>query len=69
MSQLTTSEGIVLKNILVTTDFSATSVSALAFVVPIAREPDHALATNLRDKVYPTISWANCPVLTVRTQI
>ena len=38
MAQLITSEGIALKNILVATDFSPTSVSALAAVVPIARE-------------------------------
>jgi len=31
--------------------------------------PEHALSTHLRDKGYPIISWANCPVLTVRTQI
>jgi len=38
MAQLTASEGVSLKNILVATDFSAASVSALTSVVPIARE-------------------------------
>ena len=38
MSQLTPPVAIVLKNMLVATDFSAPSVSALACVVPIARE-------------------------------
>lgn len=42
MAQLTASAGIVLKNILVTTDFSTTSVSDLALVVPITRE-SHAV--------------------------
>lgn len=31
--------------------------------------PERAFSTHLRDKVYPIISWANCPVLTVRTQV
>jgi nucleotide-binding universal stress UspA family protein len=30
--------------------------------------PEEAWATHLRDKVYEIISWANCPVLTVRTK-
>ena len=30
--------------------------------------PQEAWATHLRDKVYDIISWANCPVLTVRTK-
>jgi len=30
--------------------------------------PEEAWATHLRDKVYKIISWANCPVLTVRTK-
>ena len=31
--------------------------------------PEEAWATHLRDKVYDIISWANCPVLTVRTGV
>jgi nucleotide-binding universal stress UspA family protein len=31
--------------------------------------PAHGMSTHLRDRVYPIISWANCPVLTVRTGI
>jgi len=31
--------------------------------------PENALSTHLRDRVYPIISWANCPVLTVRTPV
>jgi nucleotide-binding universal stress UspA family protein len=30
--------------------------------------PEDVWATHLRDKVYGIISWANCPVLTVRTK-
>lgn len=30
--------------------------------------PEETWATHLRDKVYEIISWANCPVLTVRTK-
>ena len=30
--------------------------------------PEEAWATHLHDKVYDIISWANCPVLTVRTK-
>jgi nucleotide-binding universal stress UspA family protein len=38
MAQLTASEAVSLKNILVATDFSAASICALTSVVPIARE-------------------------------
>jgi len=38
MAQLTAPEGVCLKDILVATDFSAASISALACVMPIARE-------------------------------
>jgi hypothetical protein len=30
--------------------------------------PEETWATHLRDKVYEIVSWANCPVLTVRTK-
>lgn len=30
--------------------------------------PEEAWATHMRDKVYDIISWANCPVLTLRTK-
>ena len=45
----------------------ADEVNANLIVMDV--QPEHALATHLRDKVYPIISWANCPVLTVRAQI
>jgi len=38
MAQLAVSEAVTLKNILVATDFSVASASALAYVIPIARE-------------------------------
>ena len=42
MALLTTPEAVALKNILVATDFSAASISALAYIIPIARE-SHSL--------------------------
>jgi nucleotide-binding universal stress UspA family protein len=40
-----------------------------ANVIIMDVHPKQALSTHLRDKVYPIISWANCPVLTVRTGV
>jgi len=40
MEQLTAPTGVSLKSILVATDFSASSVSALAYIVPIAQASD-----------------------------
>lgn len=40
-----------------------------ADVIAMDVRPESALSTHLRDKVYPIISWANCPVLTVRTRV
>lgn len=58
MAQLTASEGIALKNILVATDFSAVSFSALACVVPIAQE-SHALVHILHVIPPPKIGFAS----------
>jgi nucleotide-binding universal stress UspA family protein len=40
-----------------------------ADIIVMDVHPEHALSTHFRDKVYPIISWANCPVLTVRTHV
>jgi nucleotide-binding universal stress UspA family protein len=40
-----------------------------ASLVVIDVSPEETWATHLRDKVYEIVSWANCPVLTVRTKI
>jgi nucleotide-binding universal stress UspA family protein len=40
-----------------------------ADVIVMDVQPKHAMSTHLGDKVYPIISWANCPVLTVRTGV
>lgn len=45
---------------------AADEVKANLIVMDV--HPEHALSTHLRDKVYPIISWAHCPVLTVRTR-
>jgi nucleotide-binding universal stress UspA family protein len=39
-----------------------------ASVVVMDVSPEETWATHLRDKVYEIVSWANCPVLTVRTK-
>lgn len=40
-----------------------------ANLVAMDVRPEESWATHLHDKVYDIISWANCPVLTVRTRI
>ena len=39
-----------------------------ASLVVMDVSPEETWATHLRDKVYEIVSWANCPVLTVRTK-
>ncbi|MGP0018295.1 MAG: universal stress protein [Candidatus Sulfotelmatobacter sp.] len=39
-----------------------------ADIVVMDVRPEETWATHLRDKVYEIISWAHCPVLTVRTK-
>ena len=39
-----------------------------ASLIVMDLQPKPGLATHLRDKLYPIVSWANCPVLTVQTQ-
>ena len=39
----------------------------MASLVVMDVSPEETWATHLRDKVYEIVSWANCPVLTVRT--
>ena len=40
----------------------------MASLVVMDVSPEETWATHLRDKVYEIVSWANCPVLTVRTK-
>ena len=44
----------------------ADEITASLVVMDVS--PEEAWATHLRDKVYEIVSWANCPVLTVRTK-
>lgn len=43
----------------------ADEITASLVVMDVS--PEETWATHLRDKVYEIVSWANCPVLTVRT--
>ena len=53
----------------VTARILATADEVKAGLIVMDVHPEHGLSTHLRDKVYPIISWANCPVLTVPTRI
>jgi nucleotide-binding universal stress UspA family protein len=44
----------------------ADEITASLVVMDVS--PEETWATHLRDKVYEIVSWANCPVLTVRTK-
>ena len=44
----------------------ADEITASLVVMDVS--PEETWATHLRDKVYEIASWANCPVLTVRTK-
>jgi nucleotide-binding universal stress UspA family protein len=43
----------------------ADEITASLIVMDVS--PEETWATHLRDKVYEIVSWANCPILTVRT--
>jgi nucleotide-binding universal stress UspA family protein len=44
----------------------ADEITASLVVMDVS--PEETWATHLRDRVYEIVSWANCPVLTVRTK-
>jgi nucleotide-binding universal stress UspA family protein len=44
----------------------ADEITASLVVMDVS--PEESWATHLRDRVYEIVSWANCPVLTVRTK-
>jgi nucleotide-binding universal stress UspA family protein len=57
----------VARNVTARTLETADEVKASLIVMDVHLE--HGFAAHLPDKVYPIISWANCPVLTVRTGV